>query len=160
MRKHVLSLAVAAALLLALPGTAGAPKIFGLPNASGGCTETEVGEGSYIGGSLTVVSFDVKGDTLVANVELVAVCKINGAFRPQTEAVGTATASVLEVTDEHVVFALSGTAGGKETSFVIESDLEVAAEKSAKSLVKKIGREPGMSAADLAALLNKYLGKN
>ena len=158
-RKSIVSVAVAGSLLLALPGTAGAPKIFGLPNAAGGCSVEGVGDGSYIGGSLTVSSFDVKEDVLVANVELTASCKINEEFQPQTEATGTAATSLLEVADDRLVFVLSGTAGAKDATFVIESDLEVAAEKSARSIVKKVGRNPDMSTEDLAALLNKYLGK-
>ena len=158
-RKSIVSIATAGTLLLALPGTAGAPKIFGLPNASGGCAVEGVGEGSYVGGALTVSSFDVKEETLVANVELTAACKIADEFQPQTEATGTATATVLEVTDELLIFSLAGSAGAKSATFVIESALEVAAEKSAKAIVKKVGRNPDMSATELATALNKYLGK-
>ena len=159
LRKNIVSAAVAGGLLLALPGTAGAPKIFGLPNASGGCSVVGVGDGSYVGGALTVSSFDVKEETLVANVELTAACKIADVFQPQTEATGTADTSLLEATDELLIFSLAGTAGAKDATFVIESALEVAAEKSAKSLVKKVNRDPEISTVDLAALLNKYLGK-
>lgn len=158
-RKNIVSLIAAGGLLLALSGTAGAPKVFGLPDAMGGCSVEGVGDGSYVGGALTVTQFDVKEDTLVAALELTASCRVGEDFGPLTDAPGTASAQLLENNDEHLVFALAGTAGAKQTTFVIDGDLEVVAEKSARSIVKKVNRDPDMTTEDLAAALNKYLGK-
>jgi hypothetical protein len=157
-RKNIVSVLAAGALLIAIPGTAGAPKIFGLPNANGACSLTGTGDGSYVGGSLTVTSFEAKGETLVARVDLTASCQIGGEQLPSTESIGTADASILDAAADHLVLGLLGTTQGRDLVFQIDSDLTIEAEKSASSVVRRVHRAPTMDAATLAAILNRYLG--
>ena len=167
MLKNFISLTIVVAVV-ALPGTAGAPKIFGLPDAMGACTDNEAA-GSYSGGSLSVTAFDFKDDELLAQVELTATCLVDGidpTTAAQTESSGVVSAALLESDRRRALFSLLGSLearpdqDGKPTmTFGVDASLEIEGEKSANAVVKRLARHPDMSAEDLATLLNRYLSK-
>jgi len=165
-RKSIFSIVAAGALLLALPGTAGAPKIFGLPDAMGACTQEGVGTGSYVGGAVTVASFESKDGDLFAQVELTAACRIDDVIGSQTDSSGLVDAAVLESDRSRLLISLLGSLSarpdenGRPTmTFDVDSSVEIAGEGGANSVVKRVAAAPELSAEQLAMVLNRYLNK-